>query len=281
MSENGKDNKLSEMSNEVKDLKSNIENDKTNTFYYVKNFISEQRWKIGFVILGIIILLNQQWVVIEIPEFAYVFIVAMFFTTIVVYPYVRWIVRYFIKDTRMPIVAIDLEKPHDLGVWYMPRERVTDIYVEGEMNTINTKEKGTGYEVLDFQEIIDDDGKRTLYAKGNWVGEKTGRELKMNIENVKDMRNHLTPLARRGMMYDIKWPTIIHKITSQVTNWLIHDFQGGVNYKGDELYEEIEKLIEEEKPDKDDESNNVEDLTDEDIEALRKMFGNGEKEVTA
>jgi hypothetical protein len=272
-----KENKISELSKDVKQLKNEIQNDKVNTPYYVKSFISEQKWKIVTLALGIIILFNQQWVTFEIPEEVFVFIGAMFFTCIVVYPYVRWIVRYFIKDNRMPIFAIDLEKPHDIGLWYMPRERISDIEVEGEMNRINTKQKGDGYEVLHFEERIDENGKRSLHAKGNWVGEKTGRELKVEIENVKDMRENLTPLARKGMMYDIKWPTIIHSITSKVSNWLIHDFQGGVNYKGDELYDEIEQMIKEEKPTDDNETDNVEDISQEDIEALQKLFNNGEK----
>ena len=200
----------------------------------------------------------------EPPEWVYIVLGSVVIGGFAAYPFAQWLVKKFIKDDRLPLVEIDPENLSDIALYNIPRSKLADIEVyDGQLNEIKTQ-KGRGYEAQQFG-IRKEKGETKLIAMGTWIGAKTGLEVHRKEESYKSMREDLRPLVNRAIQYDVKWPNLQHRITQQVANEFIMEFEGVTNPGSESVYDDINDIVSDSEP----------DVTRKDFEDITGNMGNG------
>lgn len=216
----------------------------------------------------------------EVPEIAWVGVASILVSTVIGYPYTKMVAKWFIKDKRKPILEIDPENLYDVSLWLGPAERMGEIeFINGEPNDIRTKERGTGIEVQHFEIVEKEAGDNELYAEGTWLGTKSGSELKRNISNIQSMKAHLEPLAMVGYAYKIKWPFIMRSLTQEITNAIVHDFQGITTYRGSEMNSHVENIIKKFSPKKVQDHIGEDSSSNQESDSLKTNGKNGNPDI--
>lgn len=243
-----------------------------------QHFIKKHIWKIAALGIGASFVIFNQNTNIDIPNWVNVLIASFIIGIIVGYPYARRIARLLINDNRIPIVAIDPTNLNDIEVWRVPQKQIEEMRTIESLHEIQTS-KGRGFAVEDIQMGYNEQGKKQLIAKGTWLGEKSGLEIMRHENEIEATKENVIPWAKIGFNYHTKWPMIIHDISGKITNNIMKMFQTNVNYKGEELYETIEKTVSEHKIENPAE---VKDVSVEEIEekdpTKMELLGNGGKE---
>ena len=233
---------------DINGLKDTYSNDKGNATRKTKYTLGKHKNKI-LALVGLAFPL-YFWLEPEtptIPEWVYVIGAGVLVGCIIGYIPAKYVVNKFVKDTRVPVLDIAGDRQNDVSLYYVPQERVPDMnVVSGELNRITTI-KGEGYECKEFA-AIEIEGEEHLVAKGTWMGEKTGLELKRNVAEIEAQEEIYKPLAQKGFAYDVMWPHIIQELSTEIANMLTREFEDVAIFKGGKLRGKIDGLIEKYNP---------------------------------
>jgi hypothetical protein len=253
--------------------------------------IGKHKFKIIGFILGLGFVVTTIFTDFQPPQELFIGVTTSLVAGVVAYPYARLVARFFISDDRKPVISINPESPHEFSMWYVPESRLSEIEViEGELQNVKTKERGEGKVAEDFVVKERENEKSKMYAKGTWIGSKSGWELQQNLDEIKSMKQNLEPLAMIGYAYKIKWPFIMRELSSKITNAIVHEYQGATQYKGKQMHNHVQEIIDDFSPKTltngnleesdinetmENETNNAnsQDLEDIDMDALQNIVG--------
>jgi hypothetical protein len=259
---------LIELKKDVNNVSDTVKNDKGNAKRTLKYTIKKRRVEIALTIgIGIVIWFAFGPDNFTIPDSVYVVLIGMGLGAIFGYPIAKRIAEMFVVDNRVPIFATKPEDTTDLAIYRVPNERIVEMPVVGGEKKEWTTIQGIGYEV-ERLEIEESEGKQHITAKAAWIGEKTGMQLKKKEAEIKGMRESLTPLAKKGMAYEVMFPSIIYELQSEAANMLTEEFQNIASHNGEKLKDRIENRMNDFHPDVIDEKVDKEDMTNGNLQEI-------------
>ena len=262
--------KISELRKDVKEIK---ETESNNKLAKLKDFASKNRFALIAisVVSGIAIYFYLGY---EIPEWLIFVTLGTLGSFIITYPYVDKAVSYFIEDNRVPIIEID-DEMDKFGVVGVPRDEIPNIEVnEGELYPVGTKKEAEAYQVESVS-IEEKDGDRKIKANASWEGSISNYERKQKYSKIEENREQLEPAAKNWLNFKFRRSIIVQQITEMVINRYAREFEGVVHE--DDLFEEIEGIVEDTQPMNDKEIDNAKEYSMEDLKEIADIATNGEK----
>lgn len=234
----------SEFQKDVKEIKETLKNEKWNTKTRIRYLIGKH--KNALILIGVIAVFAfftffGESGEFEIPEWVYLLGLSSIVAGIVVYPIAKKIANYFVQDNRKALLEIG-EKGFE--VWNIPQDRIGTIQMtDGDINETKTiRDNEPAFELRGFEKI-EEKGKEQLIGIGTWEGTASNLDVKRTWGNVVAMRDNLVPQAKKAREYDIKMPYWINKIENHAINDIVHQFEKGVTYKGEDVHKEIKEQM--------------------------------------
>lgn len=261
-------NELIDLKKDVKDVNNTVKEDKGNAKRTIRYVVKKRRIEIAISIaIGIVLWFVLGPKDITIPESVYVVLVGMALGAAVGYPFAKKIAEMFVTDNRTPIFATKPDDLTDLAVYRVPDEKVAKMKVVGGDKKQWTTIEGTGYEV-EYLDISENEGKQHIVAKACWIGEKSGLEIKKDEGKIKAMRESLKPLAKKGMAYEVMFPSIIYELQSEAASMLTEEFEEIAVHNGRKMKQRIEDRMNDFHPDNIAEKAESEDMTNGNLENI-------------
>lgn len=262
---------LSELKEDVDNIQQTFKTDKGNFGNVVKFYLQKYATYLVLISLGGLGALVFFDITPVIPEWVIILIVGIIIGGLLFWMPANWLVNKFVKDERVPIVEDDPSDMNDFGLLWVPREKVKDIQVSGEMHDLQTK-KGRGYEVNTIGTVTGENGKTEIVAQGSWLGEKSSLEIKRKESAIDSMREDMAPLVEKALAYEKKWPHIGHKITRAVMNDFTREFEDATMPGNTSVYQEVEGIMDNAEPSENSESEQMEEM----LEQIATNMKNGD-----
>lgn len=261
---------LSELKEDVDNIQQTFKTDKGNFTNVLKYYLSKYATYFILVGLGGLGALVFFDITPVIPEWLIILVIGVILGGLLFWMPANWLVDKFVKDERVPIVEDDPTDMNDFGLLWIPREKVKDIQVSGEMHDLQTK-KGRGYEVNNIGTVTGDNGKTEIIAQGSWLGESSALKIKRAENEIHSMREDMAPLVEMALEYEKKWPHIGHKITRAVMNDFTREFEDVTMPGQTSVYEEVEGIMDNAEPSENQESEQMEEM----LEQIANNMDNG------
>jgi hypothetical protein len=262
---------LTELKEDVDNIQQTFKTDKGNFTNVLKYYLSKYATYLVLIGLGGTGALVFFDVTPVIPESVIILVIGIITGGLLFWMPANWLVNKFVKDERVPIVEDDPTDMHDFGLLWIPREKVKDVKVSGEMQDLQTK-KGRGYEVNNIGTIKGENGKTEIVAEGNWLGESSALKIKRRENEIESMREDMAPLVEKALAYEKKWPHIGHKITRSVMNDFTREFEDVTMPGNTSVYQEVENVMQEAEPSENQESEQMQEM----LEQIAGNMENGE-----